>query len=481
VTGYRIERCQGAGCTNFSQVAAPAGTGTTYTDTGLSPSTTYRYQVRAVDAAGNLGAYSNAASAMTGPDTTAPSAPGTLAATATSSTQISLSWGAATDNVGVTGYQVLRCQGALCTDFTQVAQTTGTGTSYNDGGLSPSTSYGYEVRAIDAAGNVGPVSNATAATTQAGPDTTAPSAPGTLAATGTSSSQVSLSWGAATDNVGVTGYRIERCQGAGCTNFSQVAAPAGTGTTYTDTGLSPSTTYSYQVRAVDAAGNLGAYSNAASATTQAVSTVGLVAAYGFNEGAGSTVADSSGKGNTGTILRATWATAGKYGRALSFNGTNARVNVPNSSSLQLTSGMTLEAWVYPTLVSSTWRDVIYKGDDNYYLEATADRSGSPPAGGGIFGGANSSAFGSSGLPVNTWSYLAATYDGATVRLYVNGTLVATQAITGSITVSTNQLQIGGDSIYGQYFRGMIDEIRIYNASRSAAEIQTDMTTPVTGP
>jgi hypothetical protein len=125
--------------------------------------------------------------------------------------------------------------------------------------------------------------------------------------------------------------------------------------------------------------------------------------------------------------------------------------------------------------------VIYKGDDNYYLEATSDRTGSPPAGGGIFGGATTSVFGSSGLPVNTWSYLAATYDGSTVRLYVNGTLVATQAATGSISVSTNQLQIGGDSIYGQYFRGMIDEIRIYNAPRSAVEIQADMTTPVTGP
>ena len=98
------------------------------------------------------------------------------------------------------------------------------------------------------------------------PDSQPPSAPGTLTATAVSGTQINLSWGPATDNVGVTGYRVERCQGTGCTNFAQIATPAGT--TYNDnTGLAPSTTYRYQVRATDGAGNLGPYSNIASATT----------------------------------------------------------------------------------------------------------------------------------------------------------------------------------------------------------------------
>ena len=100
------------------------------------------------------------------------------------------------------------------------------------------------------------------------PDTSPPTAPAGLTATAAGSSQVNLSWTAATDNVGVTGYRVERCQGAGCTNFTQVATP--TGTTYSDTGRSASTTYRYRVRAADAAGNLGGYSTAAEATTSAV-------------------------------------------------------------------------------------------------------------------------------------------------------------------------------------------------------------------
>lgn len=102
------------------------------------------------------------------------------------------------------------------------------------------------------------------------PDTAPPSAPGSLAATASSSSQIGLTWTASTDNVGVTGYFVERCQGASCANFAQITSGVtATGTTFGDSGLSASTSYSYRVRATDAAGNLSAYSNTASAVTSA--------------------------------------------------------------------------------------------------------------------------------------------------------------------------------------------------------------------
>ena len=100
------------------------------------------------------------------------------------------------------------------------------------------------------------------------PDTTRPTAPTGLTATAVGPTRINLGWTASTDNVGVTGYRVERCQGTGCTTFAQIGTP--TATTYSDTGLSPSTTYRYRVRAVDAAGNLSTYSNIATATTPAV-------------------------------------------------------------------------------------------------------------------------------------------------------------------------------------------------------------------
>ena len=177
-----------------------------------------------------------------------------------------MSWTAATDNVGVTGYRIERCQGAGCSSFAQIATTTGA-TTYTNTGLASATSYSYRVRATDAATLLGPYSNTASATTPAAADTTPPTAPSSLTAT-PSGTQIALSWTAATDNVGVTGYRIERCQSAGCSSFAEIATTPGA-TTYTNTGLASATSYSYRVRATDAATLLGPYSNTASATTPA--------------------------------------------------------------------------------------------------------------------------------------------------------------------------------------------------------------------
>ena len=212
-------------------------------------------------------------------------------------------------------------------------------------------------------------------------------------------------------------------------------------------------------------------------TSQAQAAGGLVAALAFNEGSGTSAADASGNGNAGAKGSATWSTQGKVGNALSFNGTSAKVTVADSASLRLTSGMTVEAWVFPTAVSSAWRDVVVKGNDDYYLMATSTNA-SRPVGAGIFGGTKSRAIGTSALALNTWTHLATTYDGTLVRLYVNGVQVSSAAATGTIATSTRVLGIGGDPIYGQYFAGRIDEVRIYNAALSAAQIQTDMTTPI---
>ena len=196
-----------------------------------------------------------------GSDTTPPTTPAGLSATAASATQINLAWTASTDNVAVTGYQVERCQGAGCANFTQIA--TPTTVSFADSGLIEGTAYSYRVRATDAAGNFSAYSAVVTAT----PDATAPSAPTGLNATAASATQINLTWTAATDNVAVTGYQVERCQGAGCANFTQIATP--TATTFTDTGRTAGTTYGYRVRAADAVPLFSAYSNSVEATTPA--------------------------------------------------------------------------------------------------------------------------------------------------------------------------------------------------------------------
>jgi chitodextrinase len=407
------------------------------------------------------------------PDTTPPTAPGSLMATAVSRTQINLSWTASTDpDDAVATYYVERQDPGA--GYVQIGTTPGTITTFSSTGLTAGTLYNYRVRASDTAGNLGPYSTPASATTLP-PDTTPPTAPGSLTASAVSGSQINLSWTASTDpDDAVATYYVERQDpGAG---FVQIGTTPGTVTTFSSTGLSPSTTYNYRVRASDTAGNLGPYSTPASATTLAT-IPGLVAAYSFNEGTGTTVADASGNGNTGTVANATWTAAGKYGSALVFNGTNARININDAASLHLTTAMTMEAWVNPTAAGTAWEDVIYKGNDAYYLEGATTSSGKPGAG-GTFGTADVQTYGTAALPVNAWTHLAVTYDGATLKLYVNGALASSLARTGNILTSTNQLQIGGDSLYGQYFQGTIDEVRVYNTALTQAQVQSDMNAPI---
>jgi WD40 repeat protein/fibronectin type 3 domain-containing protein len=309
-----------------------------------------------------------------------------------------------------------------------------------------------------------------------GSDTTAPTVPGGLSATAAGSSQINLAWTASTDNVGVAGYRVERCQGAGCSNFTQVATP--TATSYNDTGLTANTTYQYRVRAVDAAGNLGGYSTVVSATTQTGGSTpgGLVAAYAFDEGTGSSAADATGKGHTGTLTGTAWA-AGRFGSGLSFNGSSSLVTVADANDLDLGTAMTISAWVNPSVLND-WRTVIMKEAPNGLAYALYGHDTARPAAYINTGGSDRGANGSQSLPANTWSHLAASYDGTTLRLYVNGSLAGSQAVTGTLAATASPLRIGGNAVWGEYFAGLIDEVRIYNRVLSAAEIQADSTTPI---
>ncbi len=189
-----------------------------------------------------------------------PAAPSGLSASTVSSSQINLSW---TDNASdETGFKIERKLGAGGT-WSQIAMVGANATSYQNMGLSASTTYYYRVRAYNGDGDSS-YSNEANATTQA-PPPTPPAAPSGLTASAVSSSQINLSW---TDNASdETGFKIERKLGAGGT-WSQIAAVGANVTTYNNTGLSPTTTYDYRVRATNSAGD-SAYSNEANATTPA--------------------------------------------------------------------------------------------------------------------------------------------------------------------------------------------------------------------
>jgi chitodextrinase/uncharacterized Ntn-hydrolase superfamily protein len=184
-----------------------------------------------------------------GPDTEPPTAPTNLTASNTTTTTTDLSWTASTDNVGVTGYDVYE-------GLSVIGSTAST--NFNVTGLSPSTNYSFTVVAKDAAGNESPPSNAMAVTTDAPPDTEAPSVPMNLTASNTTTTSTDLSWTASTDNVGVTGYDV----------YEGVVVIGSTATnSFNVTGLTPSTNYSFTVVAKDAAGNESAASAPLGVTT----------------------------------------------------------------------------------------------------------------------------------------------------------------------------------------------------------------------
>jgi len=223
---------------------------------------------------------------------------------------------------------------------------------------------------------------------------------------------------------------------------------------------------------------------------------GLVAAFGFEEASGTTAVNSSNTAFNGTILQAARVAAGKIGRGLSFDGVNdwVTVNDITASPLDLATGMTVEAWVNPAVMSG-WETVVMKergGAGTGLLSYALYAHDGAPQGGGFAGPAGYLRPNPAGsttdqgvrqashtaIPLNAWTHIATTYDGANQRFYINGALVATKAQTGSIAVGNQPLRIGGNNVSGEFFRGVIDEVRIYNRALSLAEIGTDMITPI---
>ncbi len=469
VVRYNVHRSTTAGFTPSlaNRVAQPTATG--YTDSGLAPGT-YYYRVTAEDAAGNVGAASNQASGVVTGDVTPPGAPGTLQATGALGSA-SLTWGAASDNVGVVRYNVHRSTvaGFVPGVSNRIAQPSGT--AYTD--VVAAGTYFYRVTAEDAAGNIGAPSNEAVATVTS--DTTSPTVAVTAPASGATVSGTVTVTANASDNVGVT--NVQFTLDGVALGAADTSAPYST--SWTTTTATPG---QHVLRAVasDAAGN---QTTSVPVTVTVDNSVppppsGLVAAYGFNAGSGTTLADATGKGHTGTIAGAAWSVAGKNGGALSFDGIDDWVTVADANDLDLTNGMTLSAWVRPSGAGADWQTVVLKESPGFMVYALySDTDTNRPSGHVVVGG-DLDVRGTAQLAAGVWTHLAATFDGANLRFYVNGGLVATRAVAGSMSASTGALRIGGNATWGEWFGGLVDDLRVYNRALSQAEIQTDQATPV---
>jgi fibronectin type 3 domain-containing protein len=253
---YAIERCAGAGCSNFVEIARALGENATgFRDAPVTSGATYTYRVRAVGFTGNSG-YSNTATAMT-TAIVPPATPSNLTA-AWSGNTVQLSW---VDNAAdEIQFAIERCVAAACSTFTQIGAVDANVTSYVDTAVVGGQNYSYRVRAWESS-VYSDYSNVAIVTTPLA----LPLAPTSLAASSTTRRQITLTWRNTAPNA--ASITVQRCTGSMCMGFVDVAQIAATATSWTDPGVKSGSRYRYRVYASNAAGR-SPYSNIVSATAR---------------------------------------------------------------------------------------------------------------------------------------------------------------------------------------------------------------------
>lgn len=205
---------------------------------------------------------------------------------------------------------------------------------------------------------------------------------------------------------------------------------------------------------------------------------GLVISYQMNDGSGLSVTDNSGNSHVATLGTGTSWVASPIqftANALSFDGADDFVEIYDTALLDITTAITLEAWVYP-ISNAGVQNVICKSSQTintgYIFPRTDDGWANTSFYLHLDGGWNvvTAAYPS----LNEWHHLAATYDGATMKIYIDGVLSASQAATGTITTNNNSLVLGDQPGYSEVYGGAADDIRVWNTARTAAEIMNGM-------
>ncbi|MFA6004252.1 MAG: Ig-like domain-containing protein, partial [Elusimicrobiota bacterium] len=430
---------------------------------------------------GVLTSLNNCTGVITGTDTTAPAVTFTSpAAGSTVSGVIGLS-ASASDNVGVVGVQ-FKLDGAnqgaeeLIAPYEISWVTTGASNG----------AHTLSAVARDAAGNTQTATvSVTVSNTVA--DTTAPTAAITAPANGaTVSGSITIS-GTAADNVAVSAVAVSVDGGA----FSSASGTSNWIFSLNTASLANGS-HSLTARATDSSGNT---KTAAISVTVSNAPAVLTprASYSFNAGSGSTAVDISGNGHTGALVNAAWTSSGKFGGALSFDGSSAYVEIPDADSLTSTD-LTLSADVSLAAASAGMATVVNKwaqdGNDEYLFAIDSNRRltfGWQTTGGYNWATPSFNIITGVGqIPLATMTNVAVVRSGTSISLYINGALDSTFA--GAIDANpfhngTASVRIGAQSrgAEARFLNGIIDEVRIYGRALSQADIQTDMNTAVEPP
>ncbi|HZN78626.1 MAG TPA: PQQ-dependent sugar dehydrogenase, partial [Mycobacterium sp.] len=359
---------------------------------------------------------------------------------------------------------------------TLVATVSGTGPSYSVA-VTGMTGTGIVVASIptgaasDAAGNasVGSTSTDNTVTATAPVDATPPTVSVTAPAAGAIVTGTVTVTADAADDVGVTGVQF-LLDGA---NLGAEDLTAPYSVSWNSTAVADGS-HTLLARARDAAGHMTTSSPVAVTVANAQS-AGLVAAWSFDETSGSLATDSSANGNTATLLNGVARTPGTSGGGLTLDGVDDYLNVPNSPSLDISgTGLTLRMSIKPqatgadtVVLSKAWGATMTSPFYQYGLELAGGTV--PSLHIGTSGGVLAASMGSA-LVTNQWSDLAISFNGAQVQFYVNGAPVKSVLLLASISARGRSLRLGADATPAQFFKGSLDEVRIYNRALTTAEL-----------
>ena len=300
-------------------------------------------------------------------------------------------------------------------------------------------------------------------------DTEHPSQVSGLVANVVSPTLVDLSWGAATDNIGVDYYKVYR------DDVLIASLPA---LSYSDTSVVQNTSYNYKVSAVDVTGNESLQSNPVQVVTpEQPSVVDLVAYYNFDENQGTVAADFSGNGNEGVLVNGPSWVPGQFNSALSFDRTDDYVDIPHSASFDtITDEITIAMWIKANSFATSDARLLSKSTgiftpDHYWMLSTASNNGIKLRARLKTNGFTSTLIAPTGtLSTDVWTYVAFTYDGSQMRLYKDGVEVGAMSKTGSIDINNLVgINIGRNPDGYGVFDGVIDEVRVY--SRALTEVE----------
>jgi hypothetical protein len=287
-----------------------------------------------------------------------------------------------------------------------------------------------------------------------------PRAPSNLREVSSTTDSVTIAWNA-NNAYTATGFIIQRSTSP-TTGFVEIDRVDHDTTTYTDHPGQPGTYY-YRVLSYNDDGNSANY-----VTLPVFFRIAPppVAYYPFDEGTGTSTRDASGNGHTGTFQGGVTWVPGQFGSAVHINGTDGVVVVANGTGLNPTSAITISAWIKADSWADGNRRIVQKGDNDNQYRLLEEGNVFKFDLSGVTNGTLTTTLPSTGV----WHQITATYDGATMKIYVDGVVVAQQAASGNISTTTNSLYIGSKGIggtLGNHFLGSIDDVRIYSVALSA--------------